>query len=169
MESSIYNLRTIDSRCYQMTKNNQNLPPGLMQYKIKQIDIINMDIENLKKTNLDYKNDLQFQNINFELENNTNENLIRLIPDTSTGNSVEWKLILVIKKQKGEHICLKGALRNPITGEIAIMTSLNKQSCENYQYRICRSRDPEYKICQCKMIAPLLFWDELKNRLLTSF
>ncbi len=169
MESTdAYNLRTIDSRCYQMTKNNQNLPPGLMQYKINPQDIINMDIENLKKTNLDYKNDC-IQNNNFELDYHTKENLLRLIPNTQIGNSVDWKLILVIKKQKDEHICLKGALRNPITGEIAIMTSLNKQSCENYKYRICNSKDSEFKICQCKMLAPLLFWGELKNRLLTGF
>ena len=162
MESSIYNLRTIDSRCYQMTKNNQNLPPGLMQYKIKPQDIINMDIENLKKTNLDYKG-------GNELEHHTKENLLRLIPDTVLGNSVEWKLILVIKGVKDEEICLKGALRNTETGEIAVMSSLNKECQENYKHRMCKSKDPEYKICQCKMIAPLLFWDELKNRLLTSF
>jgi len=162
MESSIYNLRTIDSIVYQMTKNNQNLPPGLMQYKINPKDIINMDIENLKKTNLDYKRGC-------ELENNTDENLLRLIPNTKTGNSVEWKLILVIKGIDDGHICLKGALRNPITGEIAVMSSLNKQSYENYPYRMCKSKDPEYKICQSKMLASLLFWDELKNRLLTDF
>ena len=162
MESSIYNLRTINNQGYQMTKNNKNLPPGLMQYKINPRDIINMDIENLKKTNLDYKRGC-------ELENNTDENLLRLIPDTKTGNSVEWKLILVIKGIDDGHICLKGALRNPITGEIAIMSSLNKKSYENYPYRMCKSKDPEYKICQCKMLASLLFWDELKNRLLTGF
>ena len=163
MESTdTYNLQTNDSSWYQMIKNNQNIPPGIMQYKINPQDIINMDIENLKKTNLDYKGGC-------ELENNTDENLLRLIPDTKTGNSVEWKLILVIKGIDDGHICLKGALRNPITGEIAIMSSLNKKSYENYPYRMCKSKDPEYKICQCKMLASLLFWDELKNRLLTGF
>ena len=162
MDSSIYNLRTINNQGYQMTKNNKNLPPGLMQYKINPQDIINMDIENLKKTNLDYKGGR-------ELENHTKENLVRLIPNTQIGNSVEWKLILVIKREKNDEICLKGALRNPITNEIAIMTSINKKSQENYKHRMCKSKDPEYKICQCKMIASLLFWDELKNRLLTGF
>ena len=145
-----------------MTKNNKNLPPGLMQYKINPQDIINMDIENFKKTNLDYKRGC-------ELENNTNENLLRLIPDTKTGNSVEWKLILVIKEGNDEDICLKGALRNPITNEIAIMSSLSKKAYENYPYKMCKSKDPEYKICKSKMLASLLFWDELKNRLLTGF
>ena len=163
MESiDTYNLQTKDSSWYQMIKNNQNIPPGIMQYKIKPQDIINMDIENLKKTNLDYKGGR-------ELENHTKENLMRLIPNTQIGNSVEWKLILVIKREKNDEICLKGALRNPITNEIAIMTSINKKYQETYKYRMCNSKDPEYKICQCKMIAPLLFWDELKNRLLTSF
>jgi hypothetical protein len=163
MESTdTYNLLTKDSSGYQMIKNNQNIPPGLMQYKINPQDIINMDIENLKKTNLDYKG-------GNELENHTKENLLRLIPNTPIGNSVEWKLILVIKGVKDGEICLKGALRNPKTGEIAVMSSLNKECQETYKYRMCKSKDPEYKICQCKMIAPLLFWDELKNRLLTSF
>ena len=130
MESTdIYNLLTKDNIVYQMTKNNQNLPPGLMQYKINPQDIINMDIENLKKTNLDYKG-------GSELENNTNENLIRLIPNTQTGNSVNWKLILVIKSVNNGEICLKGALRNPITNEIAIMTSINKKCQETYKYRM---------------------------------
>jgi hypothetical protein len=160
MESSIYNLGTNDSIVYQMKKNNKNIAPGLMQYKINPQDIINMDIENLKKTNLDYKRGC-------ELENHTKENLMRLIPNTKTGNSVQWKLILVIKEGNDDSICLKGALRNPITNEIAIMSSLN--SYENYPYKICNSRDPQYKICQAKMLAPLLFWDELKNRLLTGF
>ena len=160
--TAIYNLRTINSIVYQMTKNNKNLPPGLMQYKINPQDIINMDIENFKKTNLDYKSGC-------ELENNTNENLLRLIPDTKTGNSVEWKLILVIKEGNDEDICLKGALRNPITNEIAIMSSLSKKAYENYPYKMCKSKDPEYKICKSKMLASLLFWDELKNRLLTGF
>ena len=162
MESSIYNLRTINNQGYQMTKNNKNLPPGLMQYKINPQDIINMDIENLKKTNLDYKGGC-------ELENNTDENLLRLIPDTKTGNSVEWKLILVIKGIDNGQICLKGALRNPITNEIAIMSSLSKKAYENYPYKMCNSKDSEYKICKSKMLASLLFWDELKNRLLTGF
>ena len=162
MESSIYNLGTNDSIVYQMKKNNKNIAPGTMQYKINPQDIINMDIENLKKTNLDYKRGC-------ELENNTDENLLRLIPNTKTGNSVEWKLILVIKEGNDEDICLKGALRNPITNEIAIMSSLSKKSYENYPYRMCKSKDPEYKICQCKMLASLLFWDELKNRLLADF
>lgn len=160
MESSIYNLGTNDSIVYQMKKNNKNIAPGTMQYKINPQDIINMDIENLKKTNLDYKRGC-------ELENHTKENLLRLIPNTQTGNSVQWKLILVIKEGNDDSICLKGALRNPITNEIAIMSSLN--SYENYPYKICNSKDPQYKICKSKMLAPLLFWDELKNRLLTGF
>ena len=160
MESSIYNLGTNDSIVYQMKKNNKNIAPGTMQYKINPQDIITMDIEHLKKTNLDYKRGC-------ELENHTKENLLRLIPNTQTGNSVQWKLILVIKEGNDDSICLKGALRNPITNEIAIMSSLN--SYENYPYKICNSKDPQYKICKSKMLAPLLFWDELKNRLLTGF
>ncbi len=46
------------------------------------------------------------------------------------------------------------------------MTSLNNISSNDYEHRLVKSLHKDYKICQAKMIAPLIFWDELKNRLL---
>ena len=153
------------------------LPPGLLQYRVSKDTIIGMgaEIKQLKKTNSNYKN-------NFELECHTRENLLRLIPTTPTGltNKDNWRILLLIRSVEGAKtssssmclpvdrvggVCLKGALLNNATGEIALISSINSAIQSNYSHRTISSHDEEYKICQCKMIAPLLFWEELGNRL----
>ena len=81
-------------------------------------------------------------------------------------NKDNWRVLLVIKKIDGDRVCIKGALTNIATDEIALISSINNVIQNDYKYRMISSYDNEYKICQCKMIAPLLFWDELKNRLI---
>ena len=76
-----------------------------------------------------------------------------------------WKILLVIKSVTGDKVCLKGALINHGTGELALISSINAAIQTEYKHRTIQSHDDQYKICQCKMIAPLLFWDELVNRL----
>ena len=142
---------------WQMTKNGKNIPPGLMQYKIKKKDIISMI------PNQNYNNN------GWTFVSHSKENLQKLIPDTKTGKEAKWKLLLVIRrvgKDVKNSECLKGALLNKNTKEIALMSSLNKIAADNYEYRLVKSLHKDYKICQSKMIAPLIFWDELKNRLL---
>ena len=143
---------------YQMMKNNINIPPGLLQYRLNKNDIISFDINNKKTKNIDYKN-------GWELESHTKDNLLRLIPDTKTGNSNNWKILLIIKRIQDKKICIKGALQNTRTHEFALMSSINEYYTE-YKYNTINSHDKKWKICRCKMIAPLFFWDELKNRLL---
>ena len=60
---------------------------------------------------------------------------------------------------------LKGALLNKNTNEIALMSSINTKN-DDARCRLVKSLHKDFKICQCKMVAPLIFWDELKNRLL---
>ena len=165
--------RSTDNESYQMSP----VPPGLLQYHVSKDTIIGMDaeIKQLKKTNSDYKQ-------NFELECHTRENLLRLIPTTPTGltNKDNWRILLLIRSVEGAKksssslclpvdraggVCLKGALLNSATGEIALISSINAAIQSNYSHRTNSSHDEEYKICQCKMIAPLLFWEELRNRL----
>jgi len=138
------------------------VPPGLLQYHVKIETILSMaeDIRSMKMTCGDYKK-------NYELEYHTKENLMRLIPKTSTGlkHKDVWKIILVIKSVTVDKVCLKGALINQATGELALVSSINAAIQTEYKYRTIQSHDETYKICQCKMIAPLLFWDELVNRL----
>jgi len=141
------------------------IPPGLLQYHVARDTIIGMDAEILKKTNSRYKQ-------NFELECHTRENLLRLIPTTPTGltNKDNWRILLLLRSVEGTDgngggVCLKGALLNSATGEIALISSINAAIHAEYKHRTISSHDEAYKICQCKMIAPLIFWEELRNRL----
>ena len=138
------------------------VPPGLLQYYVKKETILSMseDIKSMKARCTDYKK-------NYELDCHTKENLMRLIPNTPMGlkHRHVWKIVLVIKSVTGEKVCLKGALINHSTGELALISSINTAIHTEYKYRTIQSHDDGYKICQCKMIAPLLFWEELVNRL----
>jgi len=138
------------------------LPPGLLQYNVKEEAILSQNMDYLKSVCHDYS-------FGFALDRNTQENALRLTPDTKTGRKLKDKLelLLVVKKHEdnGDSICYKGAFRNTETNELVLMTSRN--NIETYtKSRLINSQYDGYKICQCKMIAPLLFWDELKNRLL---
>ena len=98
----------------------------------------------------------------------TKENALRLIPYTTTGRKLKdkLKLLLVIKKTYEDGtICYKGALKNTETNEITLMSSVNNIGVYD-KSKVMNSHDPDYKVCHCKMIAPLMFWDELKNRLI---
>ena len=150
--------------CYQMTKNNKNICPGQMQYKVLPEHILNMNTLKLPDTSTIDGNIL--------FERHTKENLARLTPNTKTGNSSEWGILLIIshspRSEDGNtdaDVYLKGALLNKTTREIALMTSMNNIAAGKYANRVVRSHDPLYKICQAKFIAPILFWRELKNRL----
>ncbi len=95
------------------------------------------------------------------------EHLLRLTPDTKTGNASQWTVIMVWKKIRPKGgICYKGALRNTSTNEIALITAIDGVAASVYNHNTVNSHDPEYKICRCKMIAPLCFWDELNARML---
>ena len=152
-------LTSTDNEKYQMVP----IPPGLLQYHVRKETVIAMvdaEIVSLKASCINYKK-------NYELECHTKENLMRLIPKTPMGvkNKHVWKIVLVIKSVTENKICLKGALINHATGELALISSINTAIQAEYKYRTIQSHDDEYKICQCKMIAPLLFWEELRNRL----
>ena len=149
---------------WQMTKNGKNIPPGLMQYKVSQETILSLLPDGTKNINCIYNKDWTFGS-------HSQENLKKLTPNTKTGKANTWKILLIIKSEKVRDVvgggeCLKGALLNKQTNEIALMTSINEKRAAKYENRLVGSLHKNYKICQCKMIAPLVFWDELKNRLL---
>ncbi len=144
---------------WQMTKNNRNVPPGLMQYKVSQEVILSLLPNGNKNINCVYNKDWSFAQ-------HTLENLQKLTPNTKTGKANKWKIILIIKatREYGK-VSLKGALLNKNTNEIALMSSINTKN-DDARCRLVKSLHKDFKICQCKMVAPLIFWDELKNRLL---
>ena len=138
-----------------MTKDGKNLPPGLLQYKVKKKDIISINMRN-------------HDNGDWKFASHSKSNLSRLTPNTKTGNSCKWKIILVMMREPvSGGICIKGVLQNQTRpNEYALMTSINKQAASVYINRTVASLDCDYLICFCKMIAPLKFWHEFKNRLL---
>jgi hypothetical protein len=190
---SKYSIRTKDNVKYQMWNNegDYNVPPGQIQYKITTDDIIGIDVDGFRESCVDPTEDGYM----LEPEQGTavpmqppalvregsegidavganrrfppQEHLLRLTPDTKTGNATQWTVIMVWKKIKPNGgICYKGALRNTTTNEIALITAINTVAVSTYNHNMVNSHDPEYKICRCKMIAPLCFWDELNARML---
>ena len=80
---------------WQMAKNGRNIPPGQMQYKVKPNDIISM-----LSTYISYNTTNEEKNWNFC--SHSSENLKKLTPNTYTGKSSNWKIILINdRKLKG--------------------------------------------------------------------
>ena len=74
-----------------------------------------------------------------------------------------------MKAEFGEEIWLKADLQNRDTGKIALLTSTNKK--ENIMKsgsKIVKTIDGEWYVDHYRMSAPLIFWKELKNRILYS-
>ena len=168
----MYNLipcKTYNKPCYQMSKNKKNLPPGLMQYKVNKNDIINIDTNSIMLLH----SDINYENYNWKFIPHSKENLQKLIPNTKTGNANKWKILFALCSKNNLNnsncICIKGVLQNQINkNEYALMTSINNEEAINTipKCRLINSLNNNYKICQCKMVAPPLFWNEFKNRLL---
>ena len=146
---------------YRLSLNGHIVPPGKLLYNVNEQDIIRIDVASKNATDIDCDSGYTF-------ERHSLENLLRLTPDTASGNANDWKLILVMKHVDGDKMCLKGALRNVSDRSIAFMTSVNAEKNENYRYgnATIKSHDPDWNICHCSIQAPLVFWDELKNRLI---
>lgn len=146
---------------YRLSMNGHIVPPGKLLYNMNERDIIGIDVESKKIDCVDFDAGYTFERHSFE-------NVLRLTPDTASGKANGWKLILVMKRVDGEQVTLKGALRNTVDRSIAFMTSVNVERNENYQFgnATIKSHDENWKICHCSIQAPLLFWDELKNRLI---
>jgi hypothetical protein len=175
MENSFKVKRLVEHRSgnYQMWP----VPPGHFQNKVHPDTILGLVTNNKNYVDIE----------GYTLDFHTPENLLRLTPQNDLGKN-KWKMLLIIKSQQDNKIVLKGALRNIETNEIALISSINKAWCDDYKKdfikikgsnetgpveiiakstkRLISSCDDEYKICSCKMIAPLFFWEELKNRLL---
>jgi hypothetical protein len=78
-------------------------------------------------------------------------------------------MITIKKEREKDVIMLKGALQNRNTNKIALITTANsKQFHLDNNHRCIKSLDDEWFVGHYRMVAPLLFWNELKNRLLYS-
>jgi hypothetical protein len=93
------------------------------------------------------------------------ENLRRLTPYTQ--QHIQWKILLIMKKENQGEIWLKGALLNNQTKKVALITSTNNiNNLESRGNRGIRTLDNEWFVGHYRMSAPIIFWSELKNRLL---
>jgi len=129
--------------------------PGTLQYS--------KDIDEILKISLPDNQETR----GFKLCEHSIENLRRVTPTTQKNN--KWKIVLMMKTERPEHneVWLKSALLNKETGKIALITATNsKLNLERNGYRTVKTIDGEWFVGHYRMGAPIIFWSELKNRLL---
>jgi hypothetical protein len=127
--------------------------PGNLQYAKSREEIINSHLE-------DDENDRGFQLCEHSLEN-----LNRCLPLSQ--QKKEWKILLMMQADReGGEICLKTALLNKQTGNIALLTSTNSENnILRRGNRSVKTVDGSWFVGHYRMSAPVCFWRELKNRL----
>lgn len=129
--------------------------PGTIQYKKDPKNIISA------------VNELQYDDLESEgyiYTSHSIENLNRMVPHTQKDKN--WKIILIMKSTTNEERWMKAALLNKDTGKIALLTSTNKkENIISRGNRAIQSCDSNWFVGHYRMIAPILFWVELKNRL----
>lgn len=128
--------------------------PGTLQYSKDTEEIIGTDLPDDEDT------------LGFEMCEHSLENLRRVTPETKS--KVSWKILLMIKKvnEDGE-IWLKAALLNKDTGKVALLSATNdKENIIRRGNRSVKTVDGTWAVGHYRMLAPIFFWKELKNRLL---
>jgi hypothetical protein len=127
--------------------------PGTLQYKKKVTDILSLELPNDEEKG------------GFNICEQSLENLNCIIPVTQL--KIKWKIILMMKMIKNDdEVHLKAALQNQSTGEIALLTSINKNEYfEREKKRKVKTLSGSWFVGHFRMSAPVVFWRELQNRL----
>jgi hypothetical protein len=127
--------------------------PGTLQY--------NKDPEELLAIDLPENSD----DCGYKLCEHSFENLQLIIPCTK--KITEWKILLMIRSEFDGEIWLKAALQNKTTGKVALLTSTNdKGNLERHGSRAVKTHDGVWFVGHYRITAPVVFWRELKNRLM---
>jgi hypothetical protein len=127
---------------------------GTLQYKKNYNTIKNMIIPDNHNDNPK----------NMTLEYHTKENLNRFI--TLSQKDKNWKILLIMKECHDNVIIMKGALLNQDTNEIALLTTINsEQFIRDKNNRPVKTIAENWFVGHYRLLAPLIFWKELKNRL----
>jgi hypothetical protein len=101
---------------------------------------------------------------NMILEYHTKENLNRFT--TLSQRDKNWKILLIMKESRDNVIIMKGALLNQDTNEIALLTTINsEQFIRDKNNRPVKTIDANWFVGHYRLLAPLIFWRELQNRL----
>jgi hypothetical protein len=138
---------------FHLFKGNKPTPPGIKY---------NIDGEVIKNLNMPEEivggEDWKLQDQQFDAEN-----LLRLTPHTQKRK--DFELLFSIRRDNVDGSWLKGVLKNKITGKYALISSMCSRSAESYQCSKGKSMDNDWSVCWAKMIAPWMFWNELKKRI----
>ena len=131
--------------------------PGTLQYKKSTDEII-------RAVSLMRDHDIENE---FVICDHSVDNIARSIPHTRSKEWMrgKWQIILIMKKEIGDVIWLKSAMRNRETGEIALLTSTNSK--EQLKKPIKTMKEGWF-VGHYRMSAPMSYWRELKNRILYS-
>ena len=128
--------------------------PGNLQYSKEIQEIIDTDLPEDNET------------CGYQLCEHSLDNLRRLTPISQ--RNTNWKILLIMRSENepGE-IWLKAALLNKDTCKIALITSTNDiNNIVRRGNRAIKTFDGTWFVGHYRMIAPICFWNELKNRLL---
>ena len=104
----------------------------------------------------------------YELCAHSFENLQRVKTVADSKKMIhDWKILLMMKSEKENGVTwLKVALQDKTTGKIALLTSTNrKDTLTNAGHRAARTLDGEWFVGRYRMSAPIVFWEELVNRI----
>lgn len=129
---------------YAIYKDGKRTPQGLLSYKWVPAELRAIEVTD---------------------ENDALWSIVPIFQDTTrallpaTLKLTEWQLVALVKKEVGADIWFKGALVNTITGKVALITSSNSESMTE---RTIKSHCPAYKIGHYGMLAPMVFWRQLK-------
>jgi hypothetical protein len=101
----------------------------------------------------------------FKMCEHSLENLQRITPCTQ--KNVSWKILLIMTAERDGETWLKAALQDKMTGKVALLTSTNdKANLERRGHRAIKTIDGTWVVGHYRMAAPVVFWKELKNRLI---
>lgn len=128
--------------------------PGNLQYKKDKDELIALVTDGIDE-----------ETRGFQLCEHSLENLRRIVPQTQAKK--KWKVLLMMSRDDGHETWLKAALVNTDTGKIALLTSTNsRENLERRNNRAIKTVDGSWFVGHYRMSAPIVFWRELKNRLL---
>ena len=128
--------------------------PGNLQYKKDKDELITLVTDGIDE-----------ETRGFQICEHSLENLRRIVPQTQAKK--KWKILLMMSRDDGHETWLKAALLNTDTGKIALLTSTNsRENLERRNNRAIKTVDGSWFVGHYRMSAPIVFWRELKNRLL---
>lgn len=141
--------------------------PGTLQYRKSKIEIINayrdFSIENNIELFSELKDTCGYTDIN---EFDSNDLLSKVMGNTKIVKDNDWEIILAMKKVSGKEIWIKAAILNINTQEIALMTATNDISnITSRGNRAMKSQCPGWYIGRYRLVAPIVFWKNLYERI----